>query len=135
MWIAEEARIGVIQPLNGYRFPQLEFGFNTQPSATKQTEIGLEGATSVNALKCVTCGKECTTSSQDPADPDKLNSDEQITSQHSTTITGPKDTSVACIGSQENQPVNGIEKQNYPSPLQIDTETGRWCNLQVNGVR
>ena len=115
--------------MNGYRFPQLEFGFNTQPSATKHIEVELEGTTLTNSTKCVACGKECTASSQDPADPEKLNSDEQITPQHSTTITGPKDTSAPCTGSQENQPVNGIEKQNYPSPLRIDTETGKGYNL------
>ena len=120
--------------MNGYRFPQLEFGFNTQPSATKQIEAELEGTTTTNSTKCVACGKECTSPSQEPTDPEKLSSDERITPQHSTTITGLKDTSALCNSSQENQPVNGIEKQNYSSPLRIDTETGKGYNLQETAM-
>ncbi len=35
-WISDEATLGVVMLPDDYRFPQLEFGFNTQPSATKQ---------------------------------------------------------------------------------------------------
>ena len=42
LWIAEEANLGIVTLPDDYRFAQLEFGFNTQPSATKQDEEKVE---------------------------------------------------------------------------------------------
>ena len=121
VWIAEEAQIGVIQPPDGHRFPQLEFGFDTQPSAARQSEVNPEGGSLQLTTTCATCSKERSVSSQGLEDSHKHNSEEQTTTQHSTNTTNSENTSVSCNGLPENPLTNTeLEQTSVSLPLQID---------------